>query len=327
MAERSADIRESFPPVFVTGGSGFVGQRVLAELRARGATDVRVLTRTPAPSAPAMSLPGGWRVVRGSLDDTASWAHELAGVHTVLHLASSTGKVSAAQHQAVIVRGTESLVAAAERAQVARLLYVSSIAAAFEDQRAYPYAQAKRRAEAVVAASAMPSLIVRPTLVFGRASAVYDGLKKMARLPVPVTFGAAQVRVQPIDVDDLARLLVSAIGSSDPWPTAPVAMGGPDVVTLEALLRRMRTHDGAATTRFVHLPMEPLRTMLALVEPLLLPLLPLTAGQLATFVNHGDAGQPSAWLTARHASLSHPMIDLETMLKNAHGEAHGEAHG
>lgn len=257
-------------------------------------------------------------MVRGSLDDTAPWAHELAGVHTVLHLASSTGKVSAAQHQAVIVRGTESLVAAAERAQVARLLYVSSIAAAFQDQRAYPYAQAKRRAEQVVSASAMQSLIVRPTLVFGRASAVYDGLKKLALLPVPVTFGAAQVRVQPIDVDDLALLLVSAIGSSDPWPSAPVAMGGPDVVTLEALLRRLRTRDGAPT-RFFHLPIEPLRTMLALVEPLLLPLLPLTAGQLATFINHGDAGRPSAWLTARYASLSRPMIDLETMLTNAHG--------
>ncbi len=321
MAERSSDTGSRFtvPPIFVTGGSGFVGQRVLAELRACGATDVRVLMRTPANATSATALPDGWRMVHGALDHTAPWAHELAGVHTVLHLASSTGKVSAAQHDAVIVRGTESLVAAAAHAQVTRLLYVSSIAAAFEDQRAYPYAQAKRRAEQVVSASAMQSLIVRPTLVFGRASAVFDGLRKLAKLPVPVTFGAAQVRVQPIDVDDLALLLVSAISSTDPWPKAPVALGGPDVVTLEELLRRIRALDGAAPTRFFHLPLEPLRTMLALVEPLLLPILPLTAGQLATFVNHGDAGQPSAWLTARQASLPRTMTDLATMLKNAHG--------
>lgn len=99
--------------------------------------------RTSAPATPAMSLPEGWRMVRGSLDDTTPWAHELAGVHTILGSRLVHRKVSAAQHQAVIVRGTESLVAAAERAQVARLLYVSSIAAAFEDQRAYPYAQAE----------------------------------------------------------------------------------------------------------------------------------------------------------------------------------------
>ncbi len=320
MAESQAGPRgaSTLPPLFIAGGSGFVGQRVLAALRAAGASDVRVLVRSPERLSALVPLPQGWRYVRGALDNATPWAHELNGVDTVLHLASSTGKVSAAVHHEVIVRGTETLVAAARQARVSRLLFVSSIAAGFRDQRAYPYASAKQRAEGAVSASPLQSLIVRPTLVFGPGSAVFDGLQKVARLPLPVTFGAAQVRVQPIDVDDLAQLLVSAVQSTAPWPNTPIALGGPDVVTLESLLRRIRALHGSSPASFVHLPIEPLRTVLALLEPVLLPVLPLTAGQLATFLNDGDAGAPSAFTTALIASLPRPMRDLETMLKAAH---------
>jgi hypothetical protein len=56
------------------------------------------------------------------------------------------------------------------------------------------------------------------------------------------------------------------------------------------LFARLRAHDGVSgPARFLHLPVKPIRALLALVEGPLLPVLPLTAGQLAPFINDSVA--------------------------------------
>jgi len=47
--------------------------------------------------------------------------------------------------------------------------------------------------------------------------------------------------------------------------------------------------------RLVHVPIEPLRASLALLQRLVGPALPLTAGQLASFANDGTAA-PHPWV-------------------------------
>jgi hypothetical protein len=66
-------------------------------------------------------------------------------------------------------------------------------------------------------------------------------------------------------------------------------IGGPDVVAMEALLLHIRTLLKRAAPRVMHLPAAPLAALLGTLEPLALPLLPFTAGQLASFTNAGTA--------------------------------------
>jgi uncharacterized protein (TIGR01777 family) len=73
--------------IVVTGGTGFVGRRVVEELLARG-DEVTVLTRDPARTAGR--LPRGARATAwtpGSLGGDGAWASALEGADAVVHLA------------------------------------------------------------------------------------------------------------------------------------------------------------------------------------------------------------------------------------------------
>ena len=312
VASRALSVPRVSGPLFITGGSGFVGQRVLRLLANAGFADVRVLARDPARLAAVGVLPLGWRVVRGDLARPADWRSHLEGVGTVVHLAASTGKVRQRDHVETIVAGTRRLLDAAHGADVARFLYVSSVAAGFAKIRYYHYAHAKIAAEELVRASPFDWLIVRPTMVLGPASPVLAGLRKLAALPVPLMFGAGVDVVEPIAGEDLAAFLVSALGAV-PWAGRTVTVGGPERVTVGELLGRIR--GGAPVARFMHLPIAPVREILGILEPLLFPILPLTAGQLATFDN------PSAAESDEFTrQLATPRVPIAGMIADApHG--------
>ncbi|MEP6999346.1 MAG: NAD(P)H-binding protein [bacterium] len=293
--------------LFVTGATGFVGRRVARALARDGHEDVRLLTRHPERMP---SIRAGWSVVSGDLARPAEWSARLEGVDTVVHLAASTGKVRKGVHVDAIVGGTERLLDAARTAGVSRFMFVSSVAAGFANRRYYPYADAKAAAEALVRESAFDWLIVRPTMVFGPDSPVLRGLRKLAMLPLPLIFGSGTEPVEPIFVDDLAAMLVAALGVR-PWGGKTITLGGPERVTTEELLGRLRAMGNAPglRARFIHLPLPLFREALGTIEPLLFPLMPLTAGQLATFANP-SVGDRDAFV----AQLPAPTIGIDEML-------------
>lgn len=144
-------------PVLVTGGRGFIGQRLVRGLLADGQR-VRVLTR---------GLPLGENEAHGDLADPLALAAACEGVASVFHCAGHAhafkGLKAAddARHLAVNLDGTRNLVEAAARAGVRRLVFLSSVKAMGEpgdacvDERWAPppesaYGRAKRAAEDVV---------------------------------------------------------------------------------------------------------------------------------------------------------------------------------
>lgn len=295
-------------PLFLTGGSGFVGRRVVALLAARGASDVRLLVRQQGRTSLPAPGPDGWRYVPGDLvGQEQPWVEALAGVDTVIHLAALTGKGSRRAHFAANLEATRRLVDAARAAGVRRFLHVSSVAAGYADRRHYHYGNAKAAAEVVVASSGLETLVVRPTMVLGPGSPALPNLTRMATLPRPLIFGRNHP-VQPIHVDDLAAILVAAL-DLPVWRGQTVEVGGPEVVDLRTIVARIRQARGLPPRSPLALPLEPMRTLLALVEPLLLRWLPFTAGQLAGFANPIVAAPLPA-----DVPLPRPGRGLETML-------------
>ena len=72
-------------PAFVTGGTGFVGSRVVRKLLARGET-VRCLARDSSPRQNLEGLPV--EVVVGDLRDPASLERAVRGCDQVFHVAA-----------------------------------------------------------------------------------------------------------------------------------------------------------------------------------------------------------------------------------------------
>jgi nucleoside-diphosphate-sugar epimerase len=272
--------------LFLTGGTGFIGRRLLARIAEERSYRLRTLTRRVDRSNRAHDR---LEVVAGDLLEPATYAKALGGIDTVLHLAATTGRAAPRDYFEVNVRGTGALLDACARAGVRRIVYVSSIAATYPDKTAYYYAQSKQMAEEVVRKSGLNYLIVRPTIVLGSDSPVWRSLRTLAGLPVMPLFGDGSARVQPIDVDDVVTLLTSMMGMTR-LPDAAVDLGGRDVVTFLALLKRIRRRLRGRDSGIVQVPVNQIIGLLAGAERWARPFLPVTAGQLSAFVNDSVAG-------------------------------------
>jgi NADH dehydrogenase len=270
--------------LFITGANGFVGRSMIRRIGEHASLHAVCIGR----SAPRESLPPNVRWCAGDLLDPEGYRAELTGCDVAVHLAALTGRASRRQFFQVNTQGTRALVDASRRAGVSRFLYVSSIAAAFTDTPDYPYAESKRAAESIVQSSGLRTLIVRPTIVLGPGSPLGSKLYTLATAPVLILFGNGRARIQPIHVDDLARILVSLI-LENRFADETLDIGGPEDVGMEDFLQRVRSAAGRGTGRALHIPVGPLQLGLRAVERISTSLVPFTAGQLTSFTHDGLA--------------------------------------
>ena len=190
--------------VAVTGGTGFVGSRLLAAL---AGTDhqVRALARRPQPDRPGLD----W--IAGSLEDEAALAALAAGADAFIHVAGVLN-ADAAEFEAGNVAGTAAALAAAQAAGVGRFVHVSSLAA--REPQLSLYGGSKARSEALVRESGLDFTIVRPPAVYGPGDKETLDLFRMAArglvlLPPPG-------KLSLIHADDLARLLIALAEAASP---------------------------------------------------------------------------------------------------------------
>lgn len=285
-------------PLFVTGAGGFLGSRLLPRL-AGGRGEIRCLTRDAARAAG--SAPSGVRWIEGDLREPDRYAAALDGVEAIFHLAAATGAATAAEHDAVNLRGTIALLERAPAAGTGRFVFVSSIAAKFARLDRYPYGRSKAAAEDAVRAAGLPFTILRPTLLLGPGSPGLAGLARLALLPVVPLLGGGSGRVQPLDVEDAARLVAAAVHEGGLLGET-VELGGPEGLSVAALLRAIRRTVRGSEGLAVPLPLAPLRLLLTALEATgFRP--PVTAGQLASFVEDGTAS-PHPFTDRHRAGLA-----------------------
>jgi nucleoside-diphosphate-sugar epimerase len=113
---------------FVTGGTGFIGERLVQRLRDRG-DDVVALVRSPEKGAKLEQM--GATLVEGDLSSSDAIRAGVEGCDAVFHVAAiyKVG-IPKSEHEAMYdanVRGTERVLDAAFQAGVGRIVYVSTI--------------------------------------------------------------------------------------------------------------------------------------------------------------------------------------------------------
>lgn len=200
------------PTVLVTGGTGRLGNLVVARLRDSGC-DVRALARRDRP------VPQGVTFFAADLRTGQDIEQAVASASAIIHCATSTRGDAEA---------TRNLVAAASRAGAAHLVYVSIVG--IDHTASWGYPKAKLQAEHIVASSGLPWTILRVTQFYDYCLASARKLSRFPVTPVPAGF-----TVQPVDPRDVAdRLVELALG--EPAGRAP-DMAGPQVSNWTDLLR------------------------------------------------------------------------------------------
>ena len=175
--------------VFVTGGSGFIGGRLIEVLVRQGGARVRTLVRgtTSAGGGASRAAAAGAEIVFGSLLDEALLTRELQGADIVFHCAYGMHG-SLADQREVTVEGTRKLARAAGLAGVRQFVHLGTVASYggntpemvaedFEDPKLWPwpYAHDKRDGERALAEQAAISGLAFTILRLGAVYGPYGG--------------------------------------------------------------------------------------------------------------------------------------------------------
>ncbi len=228
----------------VTGAFGYLGKYIARRLFEDGNVDaLRVLT-----GHPDRSNPFGARaeVIPFHFDDPQQLAADLRGVKVVFNtywVRFSHGDISFGQ----AVANVQNLIRAAAEAGVERFVHISITNPRIDSP--FSYFRGKAVMEKTLIESGLSYAILRPTVLFGKEDILLNNIAwLLRRFPVYPVFGDGEYRVQPVYVDDVAKLAVELAHSDEDIVCNAV---GPETYSFNGLIKliKERVH---ARAKIVH---------------------------------------------------------------------------
>lgn len=221
------------PTDVVTGAFSYSGAAIAERLLAHGRA-VRTLTHHPDREHP---LRAGVEARRYRFDDPTALVRSLAGASTLYNtfwVRFDHGSTSFAN----AIECSRMLFFAARRAGVRRIVHISITNPSLGSE--LPYLRGKALVEYALAQCGVPYAIVRPTWVFGgdRDVLVNNIAWILRRMPAFALPGDGTYPVQPVHVDDLARICVEAGEQTD---DLLIDAAGPEMMPFAELVELIRT--------------------------------------------------------------------------------------
>lgn len=246
----------------VLGGDGFVGRHLCAELVARG-HDVTSLSRYPERGV----LPDEVAVRSGNVTRYRSVAGAFEGRDAAVNLPALSPLYQPPEgrsHSDVHVRGTLNVVRACRDHGVETLFQMSALGA--DENAPAAYFRAKAAAETAVRNADLDWVVFRPAPMFGAAGHFLSFVRTVTTPYVTLLPGGGTTRFQPVWIEDSVPLFAEAI-EDDEHLGEIYELGGPEVLTLATVTRRIYRASGTETTP-LPVPMALAALGAATVDPL-----------------------------------------------------------
>lgn len=221
--------------VTIYGGNGFIG-RYIARRMAKEGWRVRVACRRPneALHVKPYGVPGQVEPVFCNIRDDESVRVAMQGADAVVNCVGTFDAKGRNNFDAVQVDGAERIARIAAEEGIATMVHISSIGADAESDSGY--ARSKAEGEAAVLRHQPQALILRPSLVFGPEDKFFNSFATMAQLTPVLPLIGADVKFQPVYVDDLAKAAVMGVlGQAH----GVYEIGGPEVKSFRELMEDM----------------------------------------------------------------------------------------
>jgi nucleoside-diphosphate-sugar epimerase len=200
----------SSPRIALTGAAGLVGQNLIPRLKARGLTDIVAIDKHAANLAILRKLHPDISIIEANLATADGWQRSVANSDVLVLSHAQIGGLDAAPFTANNVTATERVLAAV-RANAPYVVHLSSsvVESAANDW----YVQSKEAQETLVAASGLPLVVLRPTLMFGWFDRKHMGwlarfMQKAPVFPIP---GDGRYLRQPLYAGDFCDIIMACI--------------------------------------------------------------------------------------------------------------------
>ena len=204
--------------IVVTGGTGYLGRHIVAQLLETGQT-VRIMSQKGRPA----TLQPGSEWAQAQMETGSGLAEAVEGCDVIVHAASDPQRA-----QQVDVAGTRLLLEAARKAGVAHIVYISIVGI---DRIPFAYYRHKLVVEEMIQNSGIPWSILRATQFHEFIDLILQGVTKIPFVAlIPTDF-----KVQSVAASEVARRLCGLVAAG-PTGRAP-DYGGPEILTSGEMAR------------------------------------------------------------------------------------------
>ncbi|MDD4051742.1 MAG: complex I NDUFA9 subunit family protein [candidate division Zixibacteria bacterium] len=282
-----ASVPDELQAIAVLGGSGFIGSYLVLNLLQMGCRFNLLVNRT---DPDLVSPTGRIKTFQGSIENETALEECFTGCEVVYHLVGLIAETRTKTFQKTVVEGTGHVVAAARKAGVKKIIYLSALGADPDARSAYY--RTKFQAERQVVASGLDYTIFRPSIVYGLQDKFINMLAGMIRRsPVTPVVGDGQYRLQPVYVEELCAVM--ARSAREGFTSGRIyEIGGAEPLTyLEILDIIKRILKKKRVT--VHIPVFMARWGARVLELFMKPA-PLTVDQIAMLAGGSTCDQTIA---------------------------------
>jgi uncharacterized protein YbjT (DUF2867 family) len=274
--------------VFITAGSGFVGQEVIHQLFSAGHS-VRALVRAEG----ALAHFNGIKEIIGDITQPESLREQLCGCDAVIHLVGIIREFpkKGVTFKSLHVKSTENVLQAAAEQGVKRYLQMS--ANGTRENAVSKYHQTKWEAEEMVRRSGLDWTIFRPSLIYGPKDQFINMLARMIKLlPIVPVMGDGKYQLQPVNVIDVANGFVTALDQEKTVGKTYQCCGSQAFSYDQLLDAIAQTLGLVAGARKIHQPLWLMKPVVAALQSV--AQFPMTSDQLQMLLE-GNVCSDTCW--------------------------------
>jgi uncharacterized protein YbjT (DUF2867 family) len=221
-------------PVLVIGATGYVGIRLVSQLRKEG-WRVRAAARSPEKMK---GLPWGGdpevEPVRADIFDRETLKAACEGCTAAYYLVHSMGSLqddfSHADRE-----GAANMVWAAEQARLDRIIYLGGLGE--DEETLSEHLRSRDEVGKILQAGSVPATVLRAAMIIGSGSGSFEILRYLVdRLPVMITPRWVNTECQPIPIRNVLTYLTGCLHAKE-TAGGTFDIGGAEIVTYSRLMR------------------------------------------------------------------------------------------
>ncbi len=240
--------------VLILGATGFIGSRLIPELRARG-IQVRMLVRNPDKVSGQVRSDRGITAVKGDLLTGEGISEALVGIQTAYYLVHSMGGRSIFQNKEYADKdrnAAELFIRAADVSGLKRVIYLGALGEKSEDLS--EHLQSRAEIAHILSSGKATATILRAAIIIGAGGASFEMLRYLVeRLPVMACPKWIETRIEPIALRDVLQYLVGCL-THEETAGQTYDIGGSEVLTYREMMQQYAEARGLAKRLIFPIP-------------------------------------------------------------------------